>query len=145
MTAAQDCAVWIVGAATCSMSTPTHRSSRLGGSARVIRRMLAKQHGADPSDAEDAPVQLAHLAEDVGLLNPLHDPSLVKTNVVEVAGLVAMFGRRRTVQPSERGTAHGASGDREVRPGREVVQLYLQIRQPFQIVCTDALASGQLT
>jgi hypothetical protein len=25
------------------------------------------------------------------------------------------------------------------------VQLYLQIRQPFQIVCTDALASGQLT
>jgi hypothetical protein len=53
--------------------------------------MLAKQHGADPSDAEDAPVQLAHLAEDVGLLNPLHDPSLVKTNVVEVAGLVAIL------------------------------------------------------
>jgi len=57
----------------------------------VVGRVLAEEHGADPGHAEDASVQLAHLAEYVGLLYPLDDPPLVKSDVVEVARLIVMF------------------------------------------------------
>ena len=93
----------------------------LGGLGRVVGQVLAEEHGADPGDAEDASVQLAHLAEYVGLLYPFDDPALVEADVVEVARLILMFGCRCPIQPTKRGTAHSAAGDREVRSGGEVV------------------------
>jgi len=94
----------------------------------VVGRVLAEEHGADPGHAEDASVQLAHLAEYVGLLYPLDDLPLVKSDVVEVARLIVMFRCRCPVQPTKRGTAHGAAGNREVRPGSEVVKLDVEVR-----------------
>ena len=94
----------------------------------MVGRVLAEEHGADPGHAEDASVQLAHLAEYVGLLYPLDDLPPVKSDVVEVARLIVMFRCRCPVQPTQRGTAHGAAGDREVRPVGEVVKLDVEVR-----------------
>jgi len=71
---------------------------------------------------------MAHLAEYVGLLYPLDDTPLIKSDVVEVARLIVMFRCRCPVQPTQRGTAHGAAGDREVRPVGEVVKLDVEVR-----------------
>ena len=86
-----------------------------------VRWALAEEHRADPDDAEGASVELAHLAEYVGLLDSLDDLALVESDVVEVARLIVMFRCWCTVQPTEGGAAHGASGDCDVRPGGEVV------------------------
>ena len=94
----------------------------------MVGRVLAEEHGADPGHAEDASVQLAHLVGYVGLLYPLDDPPLIKSDVVEVARLIVMFRCRCPVQPTKPGTAHGAAGNREVRPGSEVVKLDVEVR-----------------
>ena len=64
---------------------------------------MAQQHGADAGDAEHTPVQLAHLSKDVCLLHPFDDSPLVEVDVVEEAGLVAVFGCRCPIQAAQSG------------------------------------------
>src|SRR5579864_7232646 len=56
-----------------------------------------QEHGVEPNQAQCLAVELAHLGEHVGLLDPLDDVSVVDPDVVEEAGLVGALGGRRAV------------------------------------------------
>ncbi len=76
-------------------STPLKRK-------RAERVSEPQEHGVKPDQAQRLAVELAHLAEHVGLLDPLDDLSVVDPDVVEEACLKRSLGGRRPVQPPGR-------------------------------------------
>src|SRR5262249_39984887 len=70
-----------------------------------------------------------HLAQDVGLLNPHDDLSVLHSDAVEEARLEVAFGGRSTVQPAGGGAARRAVGDGDVGGRDHVLQVDAQVGQ----------------
>src|SRR5215472_4228728 len=75
--------------------------------AREHDSLLAQEHRPQPDQAQALAVELAHLAQDVGLLHPLDDAAVLDPHVIEEAGLAGPLGRGSAVEPAGRGARHG--------------------------------------
>jgi hypothetical protein len=90
-----------------------------------------QEHGVEPDQAQCPAVELAHLGEHVGLLDPLDDVSAVDPDVDEEAGLVGALGGWRPVQPPGGRPADRAVGQGDVAAGEDLVEVDAQVRQAF--------------
>ncbi len=75
--------IWAFGAAELSPDCG-RRKAVAGGLSEP------QEHGVEPDQAQCLAVELAHLAEHVGLLDPLDDLPVVDPDVIEEAGQAAV-------------------------------------------------------
>jgi len=86
-----------------------------------------------------------HLAEHVGLLDPLDDPPVLDPDVVEEAGFERALGGRRPIQPPGRRAADRAVSQRDIAVGKDLASSTRRSGRPFQTWRTDSFACPQST
>ena len=108
---------------------PAAKASAAATGDRAISQ--PQEHGIKTNQAQHFAVELAHLAEHIGLLDALDDQPVLDPNVVEEAGLERALGGRGAVQPPGRCPADRPVREGDVAVGHDLGQLHPQIGKPL--------------